>query len=59
VAREMLEMTREKTKALRMAYDQAINRGVEEFDFEGHILVVGYAGFLLEYLEGKYGEESN
>ncbi len=39
MAGEMLEMTREKAKALRAAYNQAVRSGVEAFEFDGHELL--------------------
>lgn len=51
----MVEMTPEKTKALRKAYLAALEAGQETFDFEGNTLLVAYAKYLLEYLEGQFG----
>lgn len=48
---------REKTKALRRAYEKAQQAGKERYDtfeFEGHELVMDYAKYVLEYLEAKF-----
>ena len=43
--------TYEKYRALKQQYEQALKDGKEEFTFEGHLLLVAYAKYLLEYLE--------
>ena len=48
--------TREKRDALRRAYDAATHANVEQFMFEGHVLLVAYAKYLLEYLDRKLGK---
>ncbi len=45
-----------KLKALRKAYLAASAASVEQFEFEGQVLVTGYAKYLLEYLDGVLGE---
>jgi hypothetical protein len=48
-----VDFTPEKVKKLRRYYDRAVRAGDDEFVFEGNQLLVGYAKYLLEYLEGK------
>ena len=43
----------EKTRALRKAHDEAKQAGKETFTFEGKVVLVRYAHYLLEYLEDK------
>ena len=44
-----------KYKKLHKAYRRAKNAGEDTFVFEGHEIVVGYAKYLLEYLETRLG----
>jgi hypothetical protein len=46
-----IEFTPDKLKALKKAYNKARTLGREQFDFEGHPLLVPYAKYLIEYLE--------
>lgn len=45
---------REKVKLLRSYYEQALKEGKTEFSFAGHLLLVDYAKYLLEYLESHF-----
>ena len=47
--------TSDKLKELRKAYKQAKDADVESFVFEGHELLMGYAKYLIEYLEMEFG----
>ena len=47
---------REKTEQLRTKYDAAIRTNKLVFDFEGNELLTAYAGYMLEYLDAKFGE---
>ncbi len=38
---------------LKKAYNKAVVAGAEEFIFEGNVVVVAYAKYLIEYLETK------
>ena len=51
---ETFSFDRENTKELREAYDTAVADGAEQFIFHGHVLLVSYAKFLLQYLEGRF-----
>lgn len=51
---ETFSFDRENTKELRDAYDTAIVSGAERFVFHGHVLLVSYAKYLLQYLEGRF-----
>lgn len=53
-APEHFTFDKEKTKELREAYDTAVADGAEQFVFHGHTLVVDYAKYLLQYLEGRF-----
>ena len=43
---------RARLRRLKIAYDKAVKAGVSQFEFEGEDLLVSYARYLLEYLEG-------
>jgi hypothetical protein len=47
---QSIQFTRAKVRALRKAYEATDG---ETFTFEGHEFLVGYAKYLLEYLEGE------
>lgn len=40
-------------QALKKAYNRAVQEGQEQFMFSGQVLLVGYAKYLIEYLETK------
>lgn len=50
----MTEFTPAKLAKLRKAYGAAVASGAEQFEFEGHPLLVAYAKYLIEYLEGRF-----
>lgn len=41
-------------RTLCEAYRKAIDEGAETFEYRGHELVVGYAGYLIEFLQGQF-----
>ncbi len=53
-APEHFTFDKENTKELREVYDTAVADGAEQFVFHGHTLVVDYAKYLLQYLEGRF-----
>lgn len=52
---EMTHWDRAKLARLKDAYDLEDDPKATMY-FEGHALVVGYAKYLIEYLEGQFGE---
>ena len=48
-----LEINREVFRELQTTYNQALADGEDEFDFRGYKFVVGYAKYMLEYLDGR------
>ena len=50
--------TFEKLKQFKVFYVMAKERGVESFEFEDKVYVVGYAKYLIEYLEGMGNDRS-
>jgi hypothetical protein len=46
--------TVEDFERLKVAYKDAVARGMEVFVFEGNDLYTGYAKYLIQYLEGKF-----
>lgn len=49
--------TRTTLKALKNAYHNALIQGKEEFQFEGHTLLVSYAKYLIEYLDSEFSRK--
>jgi hypothetical protein len=43
--------TKKKLQLLKAARDRAVAEGQDEFTFEGKVIFVGYAKYLIEYLE--------
>jgi hypothetical protein len=50
-----ISFDRAKRDALRDAYEAAKAAGQEVFQFDGHDILVSYAKYLLEYLDGRFG----
>jgi hypothetical protein len=48
-----MDFDKARKERLREAYDAAVAEGKEQFVFDGAVLVVGYAKYLLEYLDMK------
>lgn len=42
-----------KFKELKRAYNKAVKENQDVFDLNGHLLVVGYAKYLIEYLTNQ------
>lgn len=42
-------------RKLETHYRTAVAEGRDEFEFEGHVLVVNYAKYLLEFLQYQFG----
>jgi len=42
-----------KLKQLEVLYKAAVKAGKETFFFEDHVILVGYAKYLIEYLKGE------
>lgn len=47
-----VDFDRPKLRRLQAAYKNAVAVGATQFDFEGTELLVSYARYLIEYLEG-------
>jgi hypothetical protein len=47
-----------KFRELKKEYQKAVNENVKTFSIEGHLLVVGYAKYLIEYLTSKGVKDS-
>lgn len=45
--------TRPMLTRFRAAYQEARAAQADTFEFEGHAFVVGYAKYLIEYLDGR------
>jgi len=44
---------RAKLERFKQAYKKAVDARSDTFTFDGHDFVVGYAKYLIEYLEGR------
>ncbi len=42
---------------LRIAYTRAVTAGHDEFTFQDHVIVVGYAKYLIEYLDTRLSDQ--
>lgn len=38
---------------LKLAHAKAVEAKEDSFDFEGHVFLTSYAGYLIEYLTGR------
>lgn len=52
---QVLEMTPALRDDLRQSYQQALSEGAEEFTWQGHDLLTSYAGYMLDFLDIKFG----
>lgn len=53
MADKKITWTPEMRDRFRVAYKAAVKAGVETFTFDGNEFVVGYAKYLLEYLDSR------
>lgn len=51
-ARETIEWDPPKLARFKKVYAEARDRRLDTFMFDGHEFVIGYAEYLIEYLEG-------
>lgn len=49
----MVEFNKAKLIKFKKAYDKAEKADTESFVFEGNEYILGYAKYLIEYLEGR------
>jgi len=49
----MIEFDKARLKRLKTAYDLTIEKKQKSFIFEGRELLVSYAKYMIEYLEGR------
>ena len=54
---EMIEFTPEKLKRFKKAYNKAVEDNNDVFTFSNHEFVVGYAKYMIEYLDSQYAQE--
>ena len=52
--KDSIEFTPYKLKAFKVAYNLALNKHLEMFTFENHSFLVGYAKYLIEYLDSVF-----
>lgn len=48
-----MQFDKASADALRKAYNEAVKAGRTEFMFAGHIILVSYAKYLIEYLTSR------
>lgn len=51
---QTVEFDREKFVKFKYAYNEAKEKNMAEFAFDGHGYAIGYAKYLIEYLESKF-----
>ena len=51
----MAEVNAGNFKRFKRAYEKARDAGLELFDFDGSPVLVSYAKYVVEYMEGKNG----
>ncbi len=49
-----ITFTPAKMRQLKALYEQACDEKQETFLFEGHEMLIGYAKYLIEYLESRF-----
>jgi len=49
----MIEFDKARLKRLKIAYNLTIEKKQESFVFEGREILVSYAKYMIEYLEGR------
>ena len=49
----VLNLSKADLERLKTAYRRAVDAGETQFTFDGHELVVSYAKYLIEYVEGQ------
>ena len=54
-----IQITPDTLRGVRKAYNEAVERGDEVFDYEGSPLLVGYANYLIQYMEMVLTGEDN
>lgn len=54
---DQIEFTAEKFKAFKKAYDKAITDKKDQFEFEGHEVLVSYAKYVIQYLTPKFDKK--
>ena len=52
---QLIQMTPELRDDLRQTYQRAVDTGAEEFTWQGHELLTSYAGYMLDFLDIKFG----
>lgn len=50
-----INFTRRKLVEFKRLYNQAVIDKKEQFLFEGHEVLVSYAKYMIEYLDGQFG----
>jgi len=48
---------RDLLEKFRKLYTRAVNAGHDEFTFQDHVIVVGYAKYLIEYLDTRLSDQ--
>ena len=52
----MLEFSRKRFERFKVAYEKAVADKLEQFTFDGHAFVTGFAKYVIEYLTQNFKE---
>ena len=55
---KMISWTPEALVRFKNRYEQTVTLKNEQFAFNGDVYVVGYAKYLIEYLEGRFANQA-
>jgi hypothetical protein len=53
---KVIKWTRPMLARFKVAYQHAAGAGKTQFEFDGNLFVVGYAKYLIEFLETQFKE---
>lgn len=53
-----IDWTRPMLERYKKAYSEAVVHGDDNFDFDSHTYYVGYAKYLIEYLDARLTKEN-
>jgi hypothetical protein len=54
-----VSINEQELKTLKKDYDKAVEDGEQSFTFKGREVLVSYAKYMIEYLEGEFKKQRN